>query len=114
MASINKKNLHLPDDAVHVIGYIVTIVLSKWSSRQEESPMKTDEKALTMECPFLKRGSVAAYQRSLRIRALEGKNIPRPSREVMNFIKNTIIFTLRVSPNFDFTDPQLIGITQVI
>ena len=75
--------------------------------------MKTEEKTLTMEYPFLKRGSVAAYQRSLRIRALEEKNIPRPSRELMKCIKNTIRFKLRVPPNFDFTDPYHIGITEV-
>ena len=80
------KNLHLRVDAFHVIGYIVTIVLSKWNISQEQSPMKTEEKTLTMQCPFLKRGSVAAYQRSLRIRAVQGKNIPRPSMELMNCI----------------------------
>ena len=63
MASINKPtniNLHLRVDAIHVIGYNVTIVLSKWNIRQEQCPMKTEEKTLTMEGPFLKRGKVAA------------------------------------------------------
>ena len=44
---------------------------------------KTEEKILTMECPFLKRGRVAVYLRSLRIIAAEEKNIPGHSRELM-------------------------------
>ena len=42
------------------------------------------EETLTMECPSLKKGSVAVYLRSLRIRAAEQKNISRPSRELMS------------------------------
>ena len=41
------KNLHLRVDAIQVIGYIVTIALFEWNNRQEESPMKTEEKTLT-------------------------------------------------------------------
>ena len=41
MDSIIIQNLHLRVDAIHVIGYIVTIVFSMWIIRQEQSPMKT-------------------------------------------------------------------------
>ena len=34
--------------------------------------------------PRLRNQTVAVYLRSLRIRAAEEKNIPRPSRELMN------------------------------
>ena len=46
------------------------------SSRAE--PNENRQKTLTMECSFLKKGSVAVCLRSLRIRAGEEKNIPRP------------------------------------
>ena len=49
------KNLHLRVDAIHVIGYIVTIVFSMWNIRQEQSPMKTG-KNIDRGMSFLKEG----------------------------------------------------------
>ena len=42
--SMDSTNIHLRVDAIHVSGYIVTIVLSKWNIRQEQSTMKTEKK----------------------------------------------------------------------
>ena len=43
---------------------------------------------------------VAVYLRSLRIIAAEEKNIPGPSRELMDCKENTINFIFHISPNF--------------
>ena len=52
------------------------------SSKAE--PNENSQKTLTVECPSLKRGSVAVYLRSLRIGNAEEKSIPRPSRELVS------------------------------
>ena len=77
-------NVHLRVDAFHVISYLADncAFCVEHSSRVE--PNGNRQKTMTKECPFLKRGSVAVYLRSLRIGATEEKYIPRPSRELMN------------------------------
>ena len=55
----------------------------------------------------------AAYLRSLRIRAAEEKNIPRPSTELMNCKQGTINFTFHLSPSFHVADPYYIRTTLV-
>ena len=42
--SMDSTNLHLRVDAIHVIGYLATIVFSMWKFRQKQSPLKTKKK----------------------------------------------------------------------
>ena len=78
------QNLHLPVNAIqcHWLRRDNCAFYVEHSSREE--PNENRQKTLTVECPFLKRGSVAVCLRSLRIRAAEEKNIPRPSKELMS------------------------------